>query len=115
MAQLKNEIRKELKEEISEEVKEIIYEKAKKEVKNKIKQKYYSIKDWILRVLGFGETQEQKIRRISTELKSNVDPMLSDGALGTMELFSINYVYCLLDLVGFDISEIQNNHETNDK
>jgi hypothetical protein len=102
MKKIKEEIRKEIKEEFSEEIKEVIYEQAKKEIKEKVKTKAYSIKDRFLRFLGVGETQEQRIRRISSEIASKEDILLSDSVLGTVELFTSKFSSSFLELLGID-------------
>lgn len=94
MARFKEEIKKEIKEQVGD----IVYEKAKEELRNRLKSKYNTTVDKLLSFIGIGETQRQKITRISEEIKKSDNHVLTDQVLGIVELYTINFAQSMVEI-----------------
>lgn len=94
-----------LKEEIKEEVGDLIYEKAKTEIKEEISERYQSTLDRVLGVFGIRRKRKEAIEKASQEIKQKEELLMSQSALGIVELFTINFGRTALEISSTFVGE----------
>ena len=93
----------ELKEKIEDKVEEIIYKKAKEELEATARGYFKTFVDKLYSFFGWEETQARKIERLSKEIKDSKNIVLDDQVVGTLELFTLNYIRTIGMLMGVNM------------
>ncbi|MDX1798434.1 MAG: hypothetical protein R3255_07285 [Candidatus Lokiarchaeia archaeon] len=94
-----------LKDKIEEKVEDIVYKKAKEEIKFTLKSYLESLVAKAFSFFGWEESQEQKIKRISKEIKEKEDIRMDDSVVGMVELFTLTYIQTMANLLSFSVSD----------
>lgn len=95
----------ELKDKIEEKVEDIVYKKAKEEIKSTVRSYIDAFIGKIFSFFGWEETQAQKIKRISKEIKEKEDIRMDDNVVGILELFTLTYVQTMANLISFSVAK----------
>jgi hypothetical protein len=103
MSRMRNKLKK--------KVKEIIYEQAKQEVRSAVSEKISNVKKKLRAFFGMGESRNEKVNRITKVYKEKKDIAFQDVMVGVLELYTLNYVQTMAELLSHTVREVPENEK----